>query len=90
MKPFVIAVLAVTFASASGCALFRHKKHGRPQLPPAAGIEAQFRGRWIDQRVHDLMTAKPPPSEAEARKKAEAEFAKQYPYVDIPKPGAKH
>lgn len=84
MKSVVLAALALLLLSASGCALFRHKKHRQPELPPAVGIQTEFRSRWVNQRVHDLMNAKPAPTEAEARRQAEAEFAKQYPYVKIP------
>ncbi len=77
----VPAALAVAVVLVAGCAIFHHKKPTPPEPPPSAGIETEFRDRWINQRVHDLMTANPALPEADARTTAAAEFAKQYPYL---------
>ncbi len=84
MKPAFLAVLALIVAFAPGCAIFRHKKAAQAELPPAAGIEAEFRDRWVAQEVQHLMAANSSLTEAEARQKAEADFARQYPYVHVP------
>ncbi len=65
----------------AGCTIFHHKKAAPPEPPPSAGIETEFRDRWVDRRMHELMTANPALSEADARTAAAAEFAKQYPYL---------
>jgi len=79
LLPALLGVLALT----AGCHLFHHQK-AAPELPPAAGIEAEFRDRWMDRRIHDLMATNANLSEAEARQMASAEFARQYPYVGLP------
>jgi hypothetical protein len=84
MKRLLPAALLLPFALAAGCNLFHHRKAAAPELPPAAGIEAEFRTRWIDRRVHDLLATNATMTEAEARQLATAEFAKQYPYVAAP------
>jgi hypothetical protein len=84
MRRLLPAALLGTLALTAGCHLLHRKKAAAPELPPAAGIEAEYRDRWVDRRVHDLMTSRPNLTEAEARQTAEAEFAKQYPYVSIP------
>ena len=84
MRPFVLVVLASMLAFAPGCVLLRHKKKSAPVLPPAAAIESEFRSRWIDHRAHELKTAKPATTDADARRQAAAEFAAQYPDLIIP------
>jgi hypothetical protein len=81
MKTSCRAALLLLLVPAAGCSLLHHKTKAAPEAPPSAGIEADFRDRWIDKRVHELMTATPPMAEADAHKAAEAEFAKQYPYL---------
>jgi hypothetical protein len=84
MRRLLPAALVLTLALAAGCNLFHHKKAVAPELPPAAGIEIEFRDRWIDRRVHDLMATNATMTDSEARQQAAAEFAKQYPYVSAP------
>ena len=81
MKIPVLAALAFAVVLAAGCSIFHHKKNSAPEVPPSAGIEADFRDRWINQRVHDLLAANPALPEADARATATAAFAKQYPYL---------
>ena len=87
MKPLVRTVLVFLLVLAAGCGLFRSKdkKASQPELPPVAGIEAEFRERWLDQRVHQLLTSGAAKTEAEARQTAAAEFAKSYPFIATPK-----
>jgi hypothetical protein len=76
---------------ASGCTLLqpKPKTKGPPPLPPAAEIEAEFHDRWMDKRVHELMTSGTAKTEADARRIASAEFTKQYPFVKVPSQGGK-
>jgi hypothetical protein len=82
MKHSVLALLLV-LAFASGCNLFptKSKKVTLKELPPSAGIEAEFRDRWIDSRVHQLLAAGTAKTEPEAKAIAASEFAKQYPFL---------
>jgi len=84
-KRLLPAVLLGALVITAGCHLFHHQK-AAPELPPAAGVESEFRDRWIDKRVHDLTAANPNLTEADARQTADAEFAKQFPYVSLPAP----
>lgn len=91
MKTSVPAVLVLALTLATGCSLFhsKSKKAGPPELPPAAGIEAEFRDRWMNKRVHELLVAGTAATEAEAKQTAAAEFAKQYPYLIPANQGAR-
>jgi outer membrane lipopolysaccharide assembly protein LptE/RlpB len=84
MKTPVPAVLVLALALATGCSLFhsRDKKAAPPELPPAAGIEAEFRDRWMNKRVHDLLASGAAKTDDEAKQMAANEFAKLYPYVN--------
>jgi hypothetical protein len=87
MKHLVRTVFVLMLVLAAGCGLFRSKdkKVSQPELPPVAGIEAEFRSRWMDQRVHQLLTSGAAKTEAEARQTAAAEFARSYPFIAAPK-----
>jgi len=89
MKFPVSAALVSAVLLAAGCTIFHHKKASAPEPPPSAGIESEFRDRWVDRRVHDLMAANPALSETDARTAAAAEFTKQYPYLRTVNGGAK-
>jgi hypothetical protein len=94
MKPFAAVTLLLALALAAGCSLFHRKdsssqKARAPELPPSAGIEAEFRERWLSKRVHDLLIAKAAATEDEARKMAADEFARQYPYLAPANSGAR-
>jgi len=89
MKRLLPAVLLGVLALTAACHLL-HRKKAAPELPPAAGIEAEYRDRWVDHRIHELMTANANLTEADARKTAEAEFAKQFPFVNIPATAPSH
>jgi hypothetical protein len=82
MKTPAPAVLVL--ALATGCSLFHSsgKKAGPPELPPAAGIEAEFQDRWMNKRVHDLLASGAAKTDDEAKQMAANEFAKLYPYVN--------
>jgi hypothetical protein len=92
MKRLFPAALALLLALASGCSLLHHKdkKARQPELPPSAGIEAEFRDRWMNKRVHELLAAGAAATEDQARQMAAAEFATQYPYLIPVNPGARH
>ncbi len=90
MKLRVPAALALTLVFAAGCSLLHHKKAAQPELPPAAGIEVEFRDRWIDQRARQLMAANTALTPAEAAQTAATEFAQQYPYITVPGAKAAH
>ena len=92
MKHFVPATLALLLALASGCSLLHHKdkKASQPELPPSAGIEAEFRSRWTNKRAHELLAAGAATTEDQAQQMAAAEFAKQYPYLTPANQGARH
>ncbi|HUJ45041.1 MAG TPA: hypothetical protein VLW52_15720 [Opitutaceae bacterium] len=83
MKRLVPIALALVLALSSACSLLHHKsKESKPaELPPSAGIEAEFRDRWMAKRVHELLTGGTVATEEEAKRMAAAEFAKQYPLL---------
>ena len=83
MKNLVPATLVLALTLTTGCSLFhsKNKKPNPPELPPAAGIEAEFRDRWMNKRVHDLLVSGVVKTEDEAKQMAAAEYVKQYPYV---------
>ena len=83
--PVLLLVLALT----SGCSLFHFmsKKTTPPVLPPAVGVQVEFHDRWMDKRFRELLAAGSAKTEEEARATAEAEFAKQYPFVKVPEKG---
>jgi hypothetical protein len=83
MKNLVPAALVLTLSLATGCSLFhsKNKNPGPPELPPAAGIEAEFRDRWMNKRIHDLLASGAAKTDDEAKQLAAAEYVKQYPYV---------
>ena len=90
MKNPVPAVLVLALALASGCNLFhsKGKRAGPPELPPAAGIEAEFRDRWMTKRVHDLLISGAARTDNEAKQMAANEFTKLYPFVNSANSGA--
>jgi hypothetical protein len=90
MRLPVPATLVLTLVLTAGCSLIHHKKAAAPELPPAVGIQVEFRDRWVDRRAHELMAANAAMTQAEANHMAAAEFAKQYPYVSAPPPQAGH
>ena len=81
---YSVPVLLLTLALASGCIMFptkTKKATAQKEPPPAAEIESEFRNRWIDRRIHELMGSGTAKTEAEARATAAAEFIKQFPYI---------
>jgi len=84
MKRLVPIALALVLALSSGCSLLHRKSKDAkpPELPPAAGVEAEFHDRWIAKRVHELLTGGTVATEEEAKRVAEAEFAKQFPLLN--------
>jgi hypothetical protein len=89
MKYFVPATLVLTLTLVTGCGLF-HKKERKaaiPELPPATGIQVDYRDRWVERRTHELLAAGTAKTEDEARATATAEFAKQNPFINLPATG---
>jgi hypothetical protein len=82
---YSVPVLLLALALASGCALFptKSKTKALKESPPAAEVENEFRDRWINQRVHDLMVAGNAKTEVEAKAMASAEFVKKFPYIRL-------
>jgi hypothetical protein len=91
MKSSVPALL-LALALTSGCSLlhFMSKKSGPKPLEPAAEVQVEFHDRWVDKRIHELLTAGSATTEDQARAMAEAEFAKQYTFVKVPEKGQRH
>jgi hypothetical protein len=87
-----VSLLLLALVLTSGCSLlpFTSKKTAPVVLQPAAAVQTEFQGRWMDKRVHDLLAAGSAKSEDEARTMAEAEFVKQYPFVKVPEKGKDH
>ncbi|HZL45870.1 MAG TPA: hypothetical protein VFC28_06555 [Opitutaceae bacterium] len=84
---FPVPALLLALALTSGCSwlhLKSKKAAPPPELPPAAGIEAEFHQRWMDRRIHELLAAGSAKTEEEAKTMAAAEFAKQYPFIHAP------
>lgn len=90
MKNLVPATLVLALTLATGCSLFhsKNKKPGPPELPPAAGIEAEFRDRWMNKRVHELLGSGAAKTDDEAKQMAATEFAKLYPFANSTSNGA--
>ncbi len=85
MKSSVAALLVLFAALTAGCRLLHwHRKAA--ELPPARSVEVEFRTRWIQKRVGELMSSGAAKTEAEAQETAAQEFAKQYPFVRPPAP----
>lgn len=91
MKYFAPTTLVLALLLATGCFYF-HRKGTKdatagpavPELPPALAIQADYRDRWVDRRVHELLAAGTVKTEDEARVMATAEFAKQNPFINPP------
>ena len=87
-----VPVLLLALALTSGCSLlpFKSKKTAPVVLQPAAAVQAEFHDRWMEKRVHEMLASGSAKTEDEARTMAEAEFAKQYPFVKVPEKGKDH
>lgn len=75
----LLSLAALVFSFASGCHFFR--KSGKPKPSPeiAAGVEADFRKRWLERREAELV-AKGATAEA-AHEQAQTEFREKYAYL---------
>jgi hypothetical protein len=90
MKSLVPAALVLTLIFTAGCNLFRHHHKNRaPELPPATAVEAEFRDRWMQKRVPELLNSGDARTEAEARTMAAAEFARRFPFIGSATSGAR-
>jgi hypothetical protein len=90
MKSLGPILFAICLVAATGCRLLHHKgkQTAAPELPPATAVQVEYRDRWVDRRIHELMGSGAVKSEEEARAVAIQEFSKQHPYID-PIPAAK-
>ncbi len=90
MKSLVTAALVVLLTLAAGCSLFhRHKGNQPAPLPPARAVETEYRARWMQKRVGELLASGAAKTDAEAQTMAADEFARLYPFISPPpgKPG---
>lgn len=75
----ILCVTALTAVSATGCNIFKKNKKPKENAAIASEVEADFRQRWVDHRVSELVTSG---SDATtARVQAEADFRAKYPYI---------
>ena len=75
----VLCAAAIATFSVTGCNLFRKNKKPKENPAIASEVEADFRQRWVDHRVAELV-AKGTEATA-ARAEAEADFRAKYPYL---------
>lgn len=90
MKSLVTAALLLLLVFAAGCSLFHHGKRSQAStLPPARSVEVEYRNRWMQKRVGELLASGAAKTDAEAQQMAADEFAKLYPFIATPtgKPG---
>lgn len=74
---------AVLVICGGGCNLFKKSKKPKENPAIASEVEGEFRQRWVDRRVAELVAKGT--DGAAARTQAEAEFGERYPYVKPPK-----
>jgi hypothetical protein len=80
LKPSLQVSLAVLLVSAStGCNFFKKNKKPKENPAIASEVEGEFRQRWMDRRVAELVGTGN--DALTARSKAEAEFRERYPYI---------
>lgn len=81
LKSSLLFCLAAAFvvSSTSGCNLFRKSKKPKENPAIASEVEAEFRARWMDRRVAELVTAGADASTAQSQ--ADTEFRERYPYL---------
>jgi hypothetical protein len=79
-KPSLLVSLAVLLVSSStGCNFFKKNKKPKENPAIASEVEGEFRQRWIDRRVTELVGTGN--DALTARSKAEEEFRQRYPYI---------
>jgi len=81
-KLSLLTCLAALVLFSSGCNLFRKSKKPKDNPAIATEVEADFRQRWVDHRVAQLMEQGA--DALTARSQADTEFRQQYPYVKQP------
>lgn len=80
LKPLLLVCSATLIASSvTGCNLFRKNKKPKENPAIASEVEGEFRQRWVDRRVTELVSAGT--DALTARNQAETEFRERYPYV---------
>jgi hypothetical protein len=85
LKPSLLVYLALVMAcSSTGCNIFRKNKKPKENPAIASEVEAEFRQRWVDHRVAELVGAGG--DATAARTQAETEFRARYPYIKDQKP----
>ncbi len=82
MKSLAAAALIFLLTLAAGCSLFHHHRRSQaPTLPPARTVETEYRSRWIQRRVGELLGSGTAKTDAEAQTMAADEFARLYPFI---------
>jgi hypothetical protein len=77
-RRLLLALLATATLLSAGC--FHFKKSGaKPNLGPAAEVEAEFKVRWVERRATELV-AQGQNAEA-ARAQATAEFKERFGFT---------
>jgi hypothetical protein len=82
-KPSLLVCLAGLLCFGSGCTLFKKSKKPKENPAIASQVEADFRQRWVDHRVAELVAKGT--DATTAAKQADVEFREKYPYVLNPK-----
>jgi hypothetical protein len=84
MKHLLLACLAaMVLLSAPGCHWLRKSKKPKESPAIATDVEADFRQRWVDHRVAELIASGT--DSTTANEQAAREFQERYPYIREPK-----
>lgn len=80
LKPTLIVCLsAVALISLTGCNFFRKNKKPKEDSRLALQVEGEFRERWVEKRVSELMAQGADAGTAQVQ--AAREFRERYPYI---------
>ncbi|MCR6655286.1 MAG: hypothetical protein NVV63_05575 [Opitutus sp.] len=80
MKRILLLSLSLLVVSSStGCFFWKKKKKPKENSAVATEVEGTFKQRWLDRRIAELATQDIAPDAA--RRQAEAEFERQFPYL---------
>jgi hypothetical protein len=78
-KSSLLVCLAGILFLGSGCTLFKKSKKPKENSAIASEVEADFRQRWVDHRVAELVAKGTDATTAAAQ--ADTEFREKFPYV---------
>lgn len=82
-RRFIFTALACVVTLTSGCTLFRKSSKPKESSAISSEIEENFRRRWVDNRIAELV-AQGMAAEA-ARPQAEREFRERFGFTRAPK-----